>query len=153
MRAKVADLRAEPHALHTRILLGGDSYTDEQKELMGSVVWPVVDTQPGSGRKVLFVGVHARQIVGMTTDESRLLLSDLLEHATQRERVYVHKWQIGDLVMWDNVPRCTAGVASISTDAANCAAPWRMTRRKRCSLSLRVISLGEIVVGNRRQAG
>jgi alpha-ketoglutarate-dependent 2,4-dichlorophenoxyacetate dioxygenase len=65
-------------------------------------VWPIVDTHPGSGRKILFVGVHARQIIGLSTPQSRLLLSDLLEHATQRERVYVHKWRVGDLVMWDN---------------------------------------------------
>jgi alpha-ketoglutarate-dependent 2,4-dichlorophenoxyacetate dioxygenase len=31
-----------------------------------------------------------------------MLLLDLLEHATQRERVYVHEWQEGDLVIWDN---------------------------------------------------
>jgi alpha-ketoglutarate-dependent 2,4-dichlorophenoxyacetate dioxygenase len=98
----VADLRAEHYALHTRILLGDDAYTDEQKKLIPAAVWPIVDTHPGSGRKVLFVGVHACQIIDMTTAQSRLLLSDLLEHATQRERVYAHKWEVGDLVMWDN---------------------------------------------------
>ena len=77
-------------------------YTDEQKKLMPPVIWPLVDRHPGSGRKVLFVGVHARQIVGLSTAESRLLLSDLLEHATQRERVDTHTWQVSDLVMWDN---------------------------------------------------
>ncbi len=98
----VADLSAEHHALHTRILLGDDAYTDEQKALMPPAVWPLIDTHPGSGRKLLFVGVHARQVIGMSTAESRLLLSDLLEHATGRERVYSHTWQEGDLVMWDN---------------------------------------------------
>jgi len=101
-RTMIANLRAEHYALHTRILLGDDAYTDEQKNMMPPAVWPLVDTHPGSGRKVLFVGVHARQIIGLSTAESRLLLSDLLEHATQRERVYVHKWQVGDLLMWDN---------------------------------------------------
>jgi alpha-ketoglutarate-dependent 2,4-dichlorophenoxyacetate dioxygenase len=46
--------------------------------------------------------VHARQILGWPTAEARMLLLDLLEHATQRERVYVHEWQVGDLVIWDN---------------------------------------------------
>jgi len=101
-RTMIANLSAEHYALHTRILLGDDAYTDEQKNMMQPAVWPLVDTHPGSGRKVLFVGVHARQIIGLSTAESRLLLSDLLEHATQRERVYVHQWQVGDLVMWDN---------------------------------------------------
>jgi alpha-ketoglutarate-dependent 2,4-dichlorophenoxyacetate dioxygenase len=31
-----------------------------------------------------------------------MLLMDLLEHATQRQFVYTHRWQVGDLVMWDN---------------------------------------------------
>jgi alpha-ketoglutarate-dependent 2,4-dichlorophenoxyacetate dioxygenase len=26
----------------------------------------------------------------------------LNEHATQREFTYSHKWQVGDLVVWDN---------------------------------------------------
>jgi alpha-ketoglutarate-dependent 2,4-dichlorophenoxyacetate dioxygenase len=101
-RAMITDLRAEHYALHTRILLGDDAYTDEQKTAIPPAVWPIVDTHPGSGRKILFVGVHARQIIGLSTAESRVLLSDLLEHATQRQHVYMHNWQVGDLVMWDN---------------------------------------------------
>jgi alpha-ketoglutarate-dependent 2,4-dichlorophenoxyacetate dioxygenase len=101
-RAMIAELGAEHYALHTRILLGDDAYSDAQKAAMPPVVWPIVDTHAGSRREVLFVGAHARQIIGLSTAESRVLLSDLLEHATQRERVYVHKWQVGDFVMWDN---------------------------------------------------
>jgi alpha-ketoglutarate-dependent 2,4-dichlorophenoxyacetate dioxygenase len=101
-RDQITGLDAEHFALHTRILLGDDAYTDEQKALMPPAIWPLVDTHRGSSRKVLFVGVHARRIIGMSTAESRLLLSDLLEHATQRERVYRHTWAVGDLVMWDN---------------------------------------------------
>lgn len=101
-RAEVESLQAEHYALHTRLLLGDEAYTDDQKKEMPPVVWPLVDTHAGSGRKVLFVGAHARQIVGWPTAEARMFLSDLLEHATQRERVYVHQWQVGDTVMWDN---------------------------------------------------
>ena len=53
-------------------------------------MWPLVQTHPGSGRKLLFVGVHAREIIGWPTAEGRIYLSDLLEHATQREFVYSH---------------------------------------------------------------
>ena len=38
----------------------------------------------------------------LSLPEGRLLLSDLLEHATQRQFVYRHEWRPGDLVMWDN---------------------------------------------------
>ena len=43
-----------------------------------------------------------RQVIGMSLPEGRLLLSDLLEHATQPEFVYRHHWRVGDMVMWDN---------------------------------------------------
>ena len=101
-RQTVEGLEAEHYALHTRLLLGDEAYTDEQKKAIDPAVWPLVDTHPGSGRKLLFVGVHARQIMGWPTAESRMFLADLLEHATQRERVYAHEWRIGDLVIWDN---------------------------------------------------
>ena len=101
-KSEIQDLKAEHFALHTRLLLGDEAYTDEQKKEIPPAVWPLVDTHPGSKRKVLFVGVHAREILGWPTAEARMFLHDLLEHATQRERVYVHEWQVGDLVIWDN---------------------------------------------------
>jgi alpha-ketoglutarate-dependent taurine dioxygenase len=40
----------------------------------------------------------------MPTAEARALLRELREAATRPELVYTHRWQVGDLVMWDN--RC-----------------------------------------------
>jgi alpha-ketoglutarate-dependent 2,4-dichlorophenoxyacetate dioxygenase len=101
-KADIEHLQAEHYALHTRLLLGDEAYTDDQKKEIAPAVWPLADRHPGSGRRVLFVGAHARQILGWPTAESRMFLQDLMEHATQRERVYVHEWAEGDLVMWDN---------------------------------------------------
>lgn len=95
-------LEAEHFALHTRLLLGDDAYTDEQKKEIPPAIWPLVQTQHGTDRKVLFVGVHARRIMGWPIAESRIFLLDLLEHATRPENIYTHHWEIGDLVMWDN---------------------------------------------------
>jgi alpha-ketoglutarate-dependent 2,4-dichlorophenoxyacetate dioxygenase len=61
-----------------------------------------VRTHPVTGRKSLYLASHAGAIVGWTVPEARALLRDLIEHATQREFVHSHKWQVGDLVMWDN---------------------------------------------------
>jgi alpha-ketoglutarate-dependent 2,4-dichlorophenoxyacetate dioxygenase len=98
-------LETEHYALHSRMLLGTTDWSEEEKNVLPPVRWPLVRTHPGSGRKLLFIGVHARAITGWTLPEARLLLSDLLEHATQRQFVYRHEWRVGDLVMWDN--RCT----------------------------------------------
>lgn len=101
-REELEGLQAEHYALHTRLLLGDEAYTDAQKKEIPPARWPLVDNHPGSGRKLLFVGVHAREIVGWPIAEGRMRLLDLLEHATQRQFVYRHEWQVGDTVMWDN---------------------------------------------------
>lgn len=101
-KAQVADLNAVHSALHSRFILGDTQYTPEQIAMFPPVVWPLVQTDPRTERKILFVGAHIREIQGMVLAESRLLVMDLLEHATQRNFVYSHSWQVGDLVMWDN---------------------------------------------------
>jgi alpha-ketoglutarate-dependent sulfate ester dioxygenase len=55
-----------------------------------------------SGRKSLVLGASADHVVGMDLDEGRALLSELLERATARDRVYSHAWSVGDTVIWDN---------------------------------------------------
>lgn len=104
-KKELESLTSEHYAFHTRLWLGDTSYTEAQLKSMPPVQWPLVRTHPGSKRKLLWVGAHATRIVGWTLAEGRVLLADLLEHATRREFVYRHRWQAGDLVMWDN--RCT----------------------------------------------
>ena len=64
--------------------------------------WPLVRTHPGSGRKVLWCDSKVWAIEGMPLPEGRALAHELIEHIGQRERVYSHEWQAGDLVMYDN---------------------------------------------------
>ena len=64
----------------------------------------LVRANPRNGRKSLYIGSHAWYIEGMGLDESRMLIAKLLEHTVRADRVYRHRWQVGDLVMWDN--RC-----------------------------------------------
>src|SRR6266566_337151 len=82
--------------------LGFLDYTEEEKQMFKPVLQRLVRTHPVHGRKSLYLSSHAGAIVGMSVPEARLLLRDLNEHATQREFVYVHKWTLHDLVMWDN---------------------------------------------------
>jgi alpha-ketoglutarate-dependent 2,4-dichlorophenoxyacetate dioxygenase len=98
-------VEAEHYALHSRFLLGDTDYTDEQRNALPPVRWPLVREHAGSGRKHLFIGAHATHVTDRTIAEGRVLLMDLLEHATARPFVYSHRWQPGDLVIWDN--RCT----------------------------------------------
>lgn len=102
LAAEVEGLVAEHSAFHSRMQLDDSQYTAEDLAAFPPVQWPIVRVHPGSKRKTLFIGVHAARIIGRPVPEGRLLLAELLEHATQRQFVYRHVWRPGDLVMWDN---------------------------------------------------
>ena len=65
---------------------------------------PLVKIHPVTGRPALYIGRHAYGIPGLDPEESRRLLADLVDFACQPPRVHTHRWQPGDVVIWDN--RC-----------------------------------------------
>src|SRR5581483_1009318 len=64
-------------------------------------VHPLVWTHR-NGRKSLVLGASADYVVGMNLDEGRALLAELLERSTVADKVYSHRWSVGDTVIWDN---------------------------------------------------
>ena len=101
-KAEIEDMICEHSLMYSRGSLGFLDYTDEEKELFKPVLQRLVRTHPVHKRKSLYLSSHAGKVQGMSMPEGRLLLRDLTEHATQPEFVYVHKWTLHDLVMWDN---------------------------------------------------
>lgn len=55
-----------------------------------------------NGRKSLITSTSGIEIVGMDPAEGEALLQRMMDWATQPRFVYVHRWQLGDIVMWDN---------------------------------------------------
>jgi alpha-ketoglutarate-dependent 2,4-dichlorophenoxyacetate dioxygenase len=98
----IADLVCEHSLMYSRGSLGFLDYTDEERELFKPVRQRLVRRHPQTGRKSLYLSSHAGAILGMPMPEARVLLRDLTEHATQPAFVYVHKWRLHDLVIWDN---------------------------------------------------
>jgi alpha-ketoglutarate-dependent 2,4-dichlorophenoxyacetate dioxygenase len=86
---------------YSREVLGFEFAPGEREQLKGAV-HPLVRTIPGVPRRSLYLASHAQQIVGWPVPEGRLLLRDLMEHATQPRFVYSHRWRLGDFVIWDN---------------------------------------------------
>ena len=101
-KAEIEDLVCEHSLMYSRGSLGFLDYTDEEKEMFKPVQQRLVRTHPAHGRKSLYLSSHAGAVRGMSVPEGRLLLRDLTEHATQPQFVYVHRWTLHDLVMWDN---------------------------------------------------
>jgi len=101
-KSEIESLVCEHSLMYSRGSLGFLDYTDEEKAMFKPVRQRLVRTHPVTGRKSLYLASHAGGIVGMAMPEARMLLRDLTEHATQPRFVHVHKWQLHDLVMWDN---------------------------------------------------
>jgi taurine dioxygenase len=75
----------------------------ERSRSVPPVVHPVVRVHPVTGRPALFVNPgFTSHVVGMSRIESEHLLQMLYAHATQPEFVLRHRWQTGDVVIWDN---------------------------------------------------
>jgi alpha-ketoglutarate-dependent 2,4-dichlorophenoxyacetate dioxygenase len=102
MKREIDDLVCEHSLMYSRGSLGFLDYTDEEKMLFKPVLQRLVRRHPVTGRKSLYLSSHAGGIIGMPMPEARMLLRDLTEHATQPAFVYVHKWRLNDLVIWDN---------------------------------------------------
>jgi alpha-ketoglutarate-dependent 2,4-dichlorophenoxyacetate dioxygenase len=101
-REKIEGLRAHHSIAYSRNVLGFEFSAAEQEKLKGAV-HPLVRTNPRTQRRSLYLASHASQIAGWPVPEGRLLLRDLIEHATQPQFVYRHAWRAGDLVIWDNL--------------------------------------------------
>jgi alpha-ketoglutarate-dependent 2,4-dichlorophenoxyacetate dioxygenase len=101
-KAEIENLVCEHSLMFSRGSLGFVDYTEEEKQLFKPVRQRLVRTHPVTGRRSLYLSSHAGAILGKPTPEARILLHDLKEHATQPRFVYVHKWKVNDLVMWDN---------------------------------------------------
>jgi alpha-ketoglutarate-dependent 2,4-dichlorophenoxyacetate dioxygenase len=101
-KVQVEDLMCEHSQMFSRQLIGFFDFTEEERERFKPVRQQLVRIHPTTGRKSLYLSSHAGSIVGWPIPEARGFLRDLIEHATQREFVYTHKWRVGDLVMWDN---------------------------------------------------
>jgi len=90
--------------VYSRSKVSPDAVTLSHAASLPPIRQKLVRKNPRTGAKNYYVGSHVKEIEGWTFDESRSLLDHLLIQATLEKHVYVHQWQPGDLVIWDN--RC-----------------------------------------------
>jgi taurine dioxygenase len=87
----------------------------ELKAANPDVFHPMIRTHPSDGRKALWVSTGTvKGIVGMPNPDGLQLIDELVAFATQDRFIYHHKWQAGDVLMWDN--RCTLHTGTLYDD-------------------------------------
>ena len=101
-KAEIEDLVCEHSLIYSRGQLGFTNFTDEERHSMKPVLHRLVRTHPVTGRKSLLLSAHIGAIVGWPRPEAMAFIRDLMEHATQPQFVYVHRWTKNDFVIWDN---------------------------------------------------
>jgi taurine dioxygenase len=80
-------------------------------EMLFRVV-PLIQRHAATGRKFLFLGARriltyidtAPRLSGLSKEASAELLDAIYEHIARPEFAYLHPWQAGDILLWDN--RC-----------------------------------------------
>jgi taurine dioxygenase len=67
---------------------------------------PLVRVHPETGRRALYLGRRRNAYIdGLSVGDSNALLDELWAYATRDSLTWRHRWEAGDLVLWDN--RCT----------------------------------------------
>ena len=101
-KAEIDDLICEHSNLFSRAQLGFTAFTEEDLIAFKPVLQRLVRYHPKMDYKTLYMSAHIGGIIGWPRPEAMAFIRDLMEHATQKAFVYSHKWEKGDLVIWDN---------------------------------------------------
>jgi alpha-ketoglutarate-dependent 2,4-dichlorophenoxyacetate dioxygenase len=83
--------------------LAGADIDDAEIEERPRARHPLVHVHKGSGRKALFIAAHTMDVEGMPKEQGRALIRQLIEHCTQPQYVFKVDWNVGDMVIWDNL--------------------------------------------------
>jgi alpha-ketoglutarate-dependent 2,4-dichlorophenoxyacetate dioxygenase len=104
MRARLADAYAWHDYAYSRGKIAPHLASQRERTALPPVRWRIRWRNPVNGRDSLYVASHTCGIDGMAKDEAQALIAELIEHTTVPGRTYLHRWQPGDIIMWDN--RC-----------------------------------------------
>ncbi|HXU91507.1 MAG TPA: TauD/TfdA family dioxygenase [Methylomirabilota bacterium] len=120
------------HAVHSDRMVAGPTVdnTGRSTKARADADWretvnvhPVVRTHPETKRKLLYVNYsYTVGFEGMTEEESRPLLTYLMEHGNRPEFTCRFRWTKGAVAFWDN--RCVKHLA------VNDAQPFRRVMRR-----------------------
>ena len=102
MRDRLENSFAWHDYAHSRGKIAPQLASARERATMPPVCWRMRWVNPANGRAALYVASHTCGIEGMPTPDALALVEELISNATRPEYTYVHRWQVGDVVMWDN---------------------------------------------------
>lgn len=124
LKERVASLKAE-------FVYGGrkkphDDFLTDDDRAMVPAIHPVMRAHEETGRTSLYLNpFHILRLAGLPDSESDALIDELAPHLVHDDAVYRHKWQSGDIVIWDN--RCCLHSATGDYPPEEDRIHWRVT--------------------------
>jgi alpha-ketoglutarate-dependent 2,4-dichlorophenoxyacetate dioxygenase len=104
MRARLAGAYAWHDYAHSRGKIAPHLASERERAALPAVRWRIRWHNPANGRDSLYLASHTYAIDGVPDEQAQALITELIDHATAPEHTYLHQWQPGDVIMWDN--RC-----------------------------------------------
>lgn len=100
---RIAKLRAIHQVAGRRARTGTGQADQALRREQPAVSHPIVRSHPYTGRKCLYVSKgECEGIEGVPKDEALELIDELADHIVDPKFRHVHRWQVRDLLMWDN---------------------------------------------------
>jgi alpha-ketoglutarate-dependent 2,4-dichlorophenoxyacetate dioxygenase len=87
---------------HSREQIAPDLATPEERAALPPQCWRLTWKNPTNGRSAIYLASHTYAIEGTEQAAGKRLIDELMSAATAPGTSYVHNWQNGDVVMWDN---------------------------------------------------
>ena len=110
-KARIAGLKARHSFEYMRGQHDPLPMKPEEAAQVPPVSHPLVRAHPDTGETSLYLSpVYMEVIEGLSKTETRDLLEELVDWATQPRFVYRHRWRANDVLMWDN--RCTMHIVT-----------------------------------------
>ncbi len=136
-RARIGDLEmAHSYGAGTRRedeFAANPIVDDAQRSRVPVIHHPLVRRHPISGHKALYaLGHGAHAIKGMARGEAERLIEELRDHVLQGDYLHAHRYEVGDLVIWDTLSTMHAAVPiDIAEGSETARLLWRISVRGR----------------------
>jgi alpha-ketoglutarate-dependent 2,4-dichlorophenoxyacetate dioxygenase len=102
LQRRLATAVAAHDYAHSRGKIAAGLATNVERAALPPQRWRMVWPNPVNGRRAIYVASHACAIDGMERGPAERLLASLIDEATRPGCTYLHHWEPGDVVMWDN---------------------------------------------------
>ncbi|MDH3857325.1 MAG: TauD/TfdA family dioxygenase [Gammaproteobacteria bacterium] len=88
--------------------------TPYERDALPPVWHKVIQTHPVTDRKLFYLSLEPLDFNGIDRATGKRLLEEVLEIASTPDFVYRHRWQPGDLIIWDNHAMLHSGTPTLT---------------------------------------